>query len=531
MGVCMCHANQLCNQTEGDCTCKPGWIGRNCTQTCPDGFYGEHCKESCLCQNNATCDPADGSCKCQSGWIGTIYLLCCILCPANERPLPSFVLACDSGMFGTNCSQTCRCGGRECDHVTGACFCDPGKRGHMCASDCPAGTYGQNCASKCQCTTSTTQKCDVVNGTCLCKDGWGGPFCAQESASSAMEEVQEAVTESTLIGVIVGVVFLVILILVVIFVVCFIQKRKRKKKSPHDTRSADSGHELTPFPGQVQEPEDEQRYAEPDVITDARPRKAVGNAEYEYVSNVNPKLTSSPSSQESPNIRARRRPPCAAPVSLKSPPKFRVVTTEPCLQGKETEQSEEKIFPNMSYFMAPESVISGIRNTEKEDSGHMPDSSTQAGPHEYSEIMGEEMKGKKDNTLPPAVTACDSHEEYDVIRLSAINPTAKDKMQPTVALNAYGGKDDLEKSTVPDVDVGSEYSKLDHTGLSFKRQMSGNVYGHLSANDSGGAYSSVESVENKYDTLVHVGNRHKKKVLSGSEYDALEPLKNSEMQI
>ncbi|XP_013407207.1 protein draper [Lingula anatina] len=72
MGKCKCHANQLCNQTEGDCTCKPGWIGRNCTQTCPDGFYGEHCKESCLCQNNATCDPADGSCKCQPGWIGTV---------------------------------------------------------------------------------------------------------------------------------------------------------------------------------------------------------------------------------------------------------------------------------------------------------------------------------------------------------------------------------------------------------------------------------------------------------------------------
>ena len=41
-------------------------------------------------------------------------------------------IACAFGTYGVNCKFDCRCGGKECNSITGECFCDPGKTGPSC---------------------------------------------------------------------------------------------------------------------------------------------------------------------------------------------------------------------------------------------------------------------------------------------------------------------------------------------------------------------------------------------------------------
>lgn len=48
------------------------WItGVNCETKCPPGLYGEDCEHECRCYNNSSCDAQDGSCICNKGWRGT----------------------------------------------------------------------------------------------------------------------------------------------------------------------------------------------------------------------------------------------------------------------------------------------------------------------------------------------------------------------------------------------------------------------------------------------------------------------------
>lgn len=42
--------------------CPPGYHTENCTEICPDGFYGLLCKEKCPPQCNETCNKTSGSC-------------------------------------------------------------------------------------------------------------------------------------------------------------------------------------------------------------------------------------------------------------------------------------------------------------------------------------------------------------------------------------------------------------------------------------------------------------------------------------
>ena len=42
-------------------------------------------------------------------------------------------LACDSGMYGKECSGTCNCSAQKsCDPITGNCLCPPGRSGERC---------------------------------------------------------------------------------------------------------------------------------------------------------------------------------------------------------------------------------------------------------------------------------------------------------------------------------------------------------------------------------------------------------------
>ena len=52
-----------CEPFGGQCSCKPGVIGRQCNR-CQTGFYGFPNCRPCNCPSTALCDPVSGSCIC-----------------------------------------------------------------------------------------------------------------------------------------------------------------------------------------------------------------------------------------------------------------------------------------------------------------------------------------------------------------------------------------------------------------------------------------------------------------------------------
>lgn len=149
----------------GKCLCSPGWTGKNCSQACDEGKYGEECKHSCSCRNNATCHHVTGICNCSSveGRTGT---LCDEDCPPN--------------FYGRNCSFACNCSDIQspfCDSVSGACVCESGKKGSNCSEDCSSYSFGPNCVKNCTCVTVNSRSCNSSTGVCYCKPGWRGDTC------------------------------------------------------------------------------------------------------------------------------------------------------------------------------------------------------------------------------------------------------------------------------------------------------------------------------------------------------------------
>ena len=73
-------------------------------------------------------------------------------------------IACAFGTYGVNCKFDCRCGGKECNSITGECFCDPGKTGPSCVD-------GKFCHTLCFSNFSaeskkginTVQRCSIEN--------------------------------------------------------------------------------------------------------------------------------------------------------------------------------------------------------------------------------------------------------------------------------------------------------------------------------------------------------------------------------
>jgi len=37
---------------------------------CPEGQFGQNCKQQCECYNGARCNPIDGKCQCLPGYLG-----------------------------------------------------------------------------------------------------------------------------------------------------------------------------------------------------------------------------------------------------------------------------------------------------------------------------------------------------------------------------------------------------------------------------------------------------------------------------
>ncbi|KFV05680.1 Multiple epidermal growth factor-like domains protein 6, partial [Pterocles gutturalis] len=58
-----------CDPVSGTCDCVPGFIGADCSKTCPENRYGKDCALFCAC-GKGQCDPQTGKCTCPPGQMG-----------------------------------------------------------------------------------------------------------------------------------------------------------------------------------------------------------------------------------------------------------------------------------------------------------------------------------------------------------------------------------------------------------------------------------------------------------------------------
>ncbi|XP_062575879.1 multiple epidermal growth factor-like domains protein 11 isoform X2 [Saccostrea cucullata] len=135
--VC-CESYQLNEARDGCKECDPGYFQHNCTRKCPDGSFGELCRNQCKCKPGQLCDHVIG-CKDVSHTVGTSSQDPVGHCPDNEN----------------GCCNNYYNNGTECIE------CSPGYFGYDCSEPCPAGYYGELCASECTCNLSL---CDRVTG-------------------------------------------------------------------------------------------------------------------------------------------------------------------------------------------------------------------------------------------------------------------------------------------------------------------------------------------------------------------------------
>ncbi|KAH9488616.1 hypothetical protein Btru_061289 [Bulinus truncatus] len=163
---CSCNSSNTvdCNDVNGTCTCKPGWIGATCNQACDATHFGQGCLQTCQCIKNNTidCNDVNGTCTCKPGWNGTNCEADIDECAIN--------------------SSYCSAASETCSNLNGTaeCLCKDGffrpTLGSSCQA-CNATHYGYNCGQLCTCHINNTLDCNDVNGTCTCNPGWTGTNC------------------------------------------------------------------------------------------------------------------------------------------------------------------------------------------------------------------------------------------------------------------------------------------------------------------------------------------------------------------
>merc|ERR1712096_555250 len=186
------------------CTCFPGFLGNDCTPTCPGRKRKGQVVTVCTGQGDCTMGK-DGTaqCKCMSGFLGR---KCNLLCPrdknenlcsghgqcaVNDKFEP--VCNCDKGFMGKMCGYECPGrgdkGGASCSGH-GSCFvkeadlakkqpkraqctCAAGYKGFTCDKACPRDDKGTICGGHGTCALKGE------TAKCVCMYGWRGKDCTK----------------------------------------------------------------------------------------------------------------------------------------------------------------------------------------------------------------------------------------------------------------------------------------------------------------------------------------------------------------
>ena len=213
--------SRSCNITDGSCECKPRHnqmegtqclpCPQNCLNSCnqqfycdscKDGYYGYFCNQTCSdhCVDSR-CD-RDSRCTCNVGYAGYPCQPCPSKCGDAGCTKQFQCINCKAGFFGDYCNKTCssNCMYKICDK-DGSCSCKPGFDGLGCCPrncdkgcneldechECKPGHYGSNCTNTCP--LNCIEKCSRLDGQCLvCKNGFWGPQCIKLCSDNCLNK-------------------------------------------------------------------------------------------------------------------------------------------------------------------------------------------------------------------------------------------------------------------------------------------------------------------------------------------------------
>ncbi|XP_055859523.1 fibrillin-1-like isoform X4 [Biomphalaria glabrata] len=204
----VCPNNSRCINSPGSyrCVCNPGYYsnGQVCS-ICDSTRFGQDCARTCTCNfaNTVVCNHTNGQCNCKPGWEGVNCDQDINECSNTSYCSGSFVQCinlngsaecrCTSGYEKPNSAGTCQdvneclnsllntCGGStDCVNTDGSykCVCANGyyEVSGVC-TPCNATSFGVNCSQTCTCIEANTLDCNDKTGVCTCLPGWNGSIC------------------------------------------------------------------------------------------------------------------------------------------------------------------------------------------------------------------------------------------------------------------------------------------------------------------------------------------------------------------
>uniref|UniRef100_A0A2C9JEB6 Uncharacterized protein n=1 Tax=Biomphalaria glabrata TaxID=6526 RepID=A0A2C9JEB6_BIOGL len=204
----VCPNNSRCINSPGSyrCVCNPGYYsnGQVCS-ICDSTRFGQDCARTCTCNfaNTVVCNHTNGQCNCKPGWEGVNCDQDINECSNSSYCSGSFVQCinlngsaecrCTTGYEKPNSAGTCQdvnecvnpllntCGGStDCVNTDGSykCVCANGyyEVSGVC-TPCNATSFGVNCSQTCTCIEANTLDCNDKTGVCTCLPGWNGSIC------------------------------------------------------------------------------------------------------------------------------------------------------------------------------------------------------------------------------------------------------------------------------------------------------------------------------------------------------------------
>ncbi|KAH9509855.1 Deleted in malignant brain tumors 1 protein, partial [Bulinus truncatus] len=180
---CLCVRNNSlsCNSQTGQCTCKSGWTGSDCSQVI-DPCNPNPCSTTLVCLKQGL------SYSCLSGVISVFYHLTWKNKQSAHLTLFKFFdgSSTNSRLLGKYCGSGISAILRSTTNSLKLTFMTDisvTKKGFLVefkVHSCANFMYGSTCELTCSCVQANTNYCDNINGLCVCKSGFTGARCSDD---------------------------------------------------------------------------------------------------------------------------------------------------------------------------------------------------------------------------------------------------------------------------------------------------------------------------------------------------------------